>query len=414
MRNRPSLVCAGCKRQATAVLPLFCEFCGFRFPPPRALPSAAGLDKLDRAAARKAELAGKSTSTVKRHASVQAQFQRFLAEIGVPGGDIMLALPGDVVDFLISKDATAGTVVHVGSCRFFGSNTKQRSYDCACPARAAAGSVKTTWSSIRAVYRDAGVSGPFVDATQSGNPANAALVKAYVRSLNREQTHAAIAPEQSEVFSRAVMLTVLAKLSDDVMLAVRNDEFAVALDLALRLCFLSACWNTGLRAEEVRVARPGQIGFGGLSFQVTVTKTSQGASGIRSIPLADTGDALSFPVAVGLFNSCIELAGIEFPRDYFFQSFKRGAPKRSELVWCAEPVSHSTLDNFWRARVRALGITRRVTLHSIHGSSAAHDREMGILPEVTMARIGWTRESYELYTAGRDLVRLPTEPPRRC
>lgn len=73
-----------------------------------------------------------------------------------------VALPGDVVDFLISKDAsaTAGTEVHAGLCRYFRSITKQRSswYDCACPVRAAVGSIKTTgtWSSILMLYWDAG------------------------------------------------------------------------------------------------------------------------------------------------------------------------------------------------------------------------------------------------------------------
>lgn len=99
-------------------------------------------------------------------------------------------------------------------------------------------------------------------------------------NLNREQTHAAIAPEQSEVFSHALILTVLAKLSEDVMLrlAVRNDEFSVALDLQvalqLELCLLSACWNSGLCAKEVRVACPGQIDFGavGCRFKLSWQK----------------------------------------------------------------------------------------------------------------------------------------------
>ncbi|CAH3046190.1 unnamed protein product, partial [Porites lobata] len=87
----------------------------------------------------------------------------------------------DIVKFLISKDNSGRTVVHLLSC------SKR---DCGCPKRLAAGSVDSTLGRLRAIFNKLGHA-------NDSNPVAHPLVKDYFKFVREEQAALAIMPSQA-------------------------------------------------------------------------------------------------------------------------------------------------------------------------------------------------------------------------
>ena len=82
----------------------------------------------------------------KQKSSLERQLSSLLASLSPPKS-MSSASSEDIVKFLISKDNTGRTMVHIQTC---GRN------DCKCPRRLAAGSVDSFIGKLRAIYNRLG------------------------------------------------------------------------------------------------------------------------------------------------------------------------------------------------------------------------------------------------------------------
>ena len=107
--------------------------------------------------------------------------------------------PRIILLFLVSKDASASTIVHVEECEgLLGAKPARfRPEGCTCPSRAAAASVKKTIASLSTLFQSEGMTSPWNPRDECGNPASAMEVNRYLRAVNREQADARVRTKQA-------------------------------------------------------------------------------------------------------------------------------------------------------------------------------------------------------------------------
>jgi integrase len=105
----------------------------------------------------------------------------------------VVVTPRDICRFLIWKDKGGKTPVHSTDCPQIG----VRLPDCNCPRRLALGTVSCLVGQLRGIFSDMGKGACWDEVTQSGNPANSLLVKAYTKAIRQEQSKAHVQPKQA-------------------------------------------------------------------------------------------------------------------------------------------------------------------------------------------------------------------------
>ena len=116
----------------------------------------------------------------RQKSALELQLTRFLGALSPPRA-VTSCTANDIIKFLIFKDSSGRTVVHVPSCP---------RTSCTCPKRLAAGSVDSLLGRLRAIFNALG-------RLNDSNPVAHPLVKEYLKFVREEQAGLAIAPSQA-------------------------------------------------------------------------------------------------------------------------------------------------------------------------------------------------------------------------
>lgn len=128
---------------------------------------------------------------------LQQELENFLASLPQPKA-LISASPGDLICFLIWKDKSGKTKVHLDSCAFFGTHIRRTT--CLCPTRLASGTVDNYIAKLKAICTSLGALDHFDIPSSSlsfGNPAFHPIISNYLKSIREEQAQAIVTPKQA-------------------------------------------------------------------------------------------------------------------------------------------------------------------------------------------------------------------------
>ncbi|CAG2184853.1 unnamed protein product [Mytilus edulis] len=139
------------------------------------------------------EILLQSTKYSKQKDSLRDSLVSFLSNLE-PKRTLDDALPSDIRRFLVVKDASGKTQIHIKQCENKGKNGK---FSCGCPCRLSAGSVDSLIGQIHAIFRDNGRGGDWNEILKLGNPAGAPMIKRYLSAVRLEQSLSATSPKRA-------------------------------------------------------------------------------------------------------------------------------------------------------------------------------------------------------------------------
>lgn len=155
-----------------------------------------------------------STKYSKQKDSLRDSLVNFLNHLE-PKRTLDDALPSNIRRFLVVKDASGKTQIHIKPC---GNKGKKGKFKCGCPCRLSAGSVDSLIGQIRAIFRDHGRGSDWNEVLGLGNPAAAPMIKRYLSAVRLEQSLAAASPKRAVplFFNKLILVSryISYKLSD--------------------------------------------------------------------------------------------------------------------------------------------------------------------------------------------------------
>ena len=261
--------------------------------PPPAPPSAAELA----ARARLQQLAPLTSKARLQLERLQTELLRFLSS---PAGitSISAVTPNHIVEFLVNREDSGSTVVHLPSCGLLAYHNPQRIRGrCPCPVRLSASSLSKLVRSLRRIFDSAGISTQWDPVTPSGNPVLSPLVSNFVAAVAKEQTLANVRAVQAPIFDESVFLHLLATILNAWQPLSDSRPFLAARAMMDAFLF-SFLWYTGARTTDAlrllvqhirpigSVSRPGQVDW---SVTVTLSKTARDPSRIFERVLRNDG-----------------------------------------------------------------------------------------------------------------------------
>ena len=125
--------------------------------------------------------------------SLHKELVNLLSSLPVPK-TLSSASPFDIKKFLVWKDNSGKTVVHLLACPDLG----QRQRDsCSCPTRLAAGTVDNLIGKLRSIFVEEGLAGEWDDRLGIGNPVSHSSIKTYLTCVREEQAQARVQPRKA-------------------------------------------------------------------------------------------------------------------------------------------------------------------------------------------------------------------------
>ena len=386
----PAVSCPVC-RYANDHTFRFCQNCGYvRKSCVRITPTDPAFD-LDAIDSRICSLQSTvlSSAYFKQKQSLTKELENFL--YALPGRkSVFSATPWDLCRFLVFKDSSGKTQVHVHGYPHLG---RRGSADCSCPRRLSYNTVDSYIGKLRSIFNEVGRQGEWNRALLIGNPASDSRIKQYLKSITEEQLKARVSPKQVTplfVDKLALLSNFLEKriLSPSL---TPSELFVVARDQA----FFKTLFFSGNRGGDlgeiktVEIARfPGDDGF---LFNHVWGKTLRNGSsnlfGLRRHP-----NYLICPVrAIENYIIVSRNIGIELRHGYLFRPT---SPQGSVLD---KPLSHSTAESRLKLYLKQAGIDEGETLHSFRSGCALTLAFSGSPLADIMSHVGWQSSATASY-----------------
>ena len=390
--------------------PYFCGQCGAR-QPERRKSDAAIQQRRFHYDARFADVQLHATKTSRAHSKVKREFVQYLVSDSA-AASLFAATPLDVVRFLMSKDTSGTTRVHLRTCPFWQYGGSLAGRLCDCPKRAAATALTTIYGYLRAVFNRAGLSSDWNPALCSGNPTTSPQVEAYLELVGREQLASGVVKRRAPLIGICVFRYIMDGCLRQVAELSQRSKFAKVV-LALRdAMFFSLLWHTGLRAsdalrilhQQVELAREAD-GTQVWCLSVAVTKSARDARQRRRIRLVDDNTFYS-PIAImRAYQRAASRIGIRVHNESIFRNVKALPNGHYKLHTTA---TWAVMARRFRDLLQTLHLPSAVTLHSPHGSLPRMWRDNGVDPAIICQAIDWTMATYQYYTdPDREVLLLP-------
>ena len=147
----------------------------------------------------------KSNKSYERQkSSLHKELVNFLSSLPVLKA-LPSASPSDIKKFLVWKDNSGKTVVHLLDCPGLG---QRQHVSCSCPTRLAAGTVDSLIGKLRSIFVEEGLGGEWDDRLGIGNPVSHPSVKAYLKCVREEQPQARVQPRKAVPLFRNKFLAI--------------------------------------------------------------------------------------------------------------------------------------------------------------------------------------------------------------
>lgn len=302
------------------------------------------------------------------------------------------ACPKDIIRFLVWKDKNGRTQVHIEQCTFYGQPGR---HPCNCPHRLAAGTVDSLIGKLRAIFNTRGSVSEWDDFSLRGNPTIHHSVKAYLKSIQREQANSRVSPKQAN----PVFFAKFQKLVNYIRGALQDagispiQHYIFARDLA----FFTLMFSSGGRAADLgRVKTVDILGSPdsqNLIIHQRVGKTIRGKQS-RVIPIRPCQNPAICPVQnLRFYVSFCEAARIRLSNGYLFRSTSNNGSVTDNAFLCS--AANSRLVKY----LTNIGVYEGETAHSFRSGAAIMLRLLGASKEEVANHIGWqSTQMVNLYT----------------
>lgn len=369
----------------------FCQNCGYvrKFClDPVPAPLTFDLNAID---SRLCSLRSTSSSSAysKQKQSLKSELVRFLFALSGQRS-LFNATPWDICRFLVYKDSSGKTQVHIHGCPHLG---QRGSASCKCPFRLSYNTVDSYIGKLRAIFNEMGRQGDWNRAFLVGNPASDVLVKQYLKSVTEEQLKARVTPKQATPLF-VDKLALLSHFLEKRLLSASltpTELFIVARDQAFfKTLFFSGDRGGDLgQVKTVEIARfPGDDGF--LFNHVWGKTLRDGGSnlfGLRRHP-----NPLICPVrAIENYSIISQSIGIDLRHGYLFR------PTSPQGSVSDKPLLSSTAESRLKFYLNQANIDEGETLHSFRTGCALTLAFSGSSLAGVMSHVGWKNSATASY-----------------
>ena len=380
---------------------LFCQRCGYNRKPasnsnsPLTFPlDLSGID----ARLRTLQSVSQNKAYQKQISKLHLELERFLQSVPLPKS-VYNATPNDIARFLVWKDNSGKTKVHIPSCPLFGS---KRPDPCPCPSRLAAGTVDSMIGKLSSLFADIGRGGEWNDWLGVSNPASHRSVKAYLKTVREEQAISMVTPKQAIPIFFEKLTRLCAYLREK---AFQKDISPVSRFLHARdLAFFCLDFYAGDRAsdlgrvftKEVLTSADGQF----LLFRHTFGKTLRGKD-TNIFKVKRCENPIVCPVGnIKLYVNMCDLMAINLRDGYLFR-----VTDRKGLV-TESPFMGSAVSNRLTLHLKSLNLYQGESAHSFRSGCAITFALLGVSQEDVARHVGWkslaTAEYYSQCSKGMD------------
>jgi integrase len=333
---------------------------------------------------------------------LQQELETFLASLPLPK-TLVSTSPEDLIRFLIWKDKSGKTKVHIDPCRFFGSNNRRT--NCTCPSRLAAGTIENYIAKLRTIFSSIG---PMESAASSssfnpGNPANHPHIYHYLKSIREEQAQARVTPKQAVPLFFNKFLALSSHIKKSLLQPGINPTscFIYARDLA----FFCLDFYSGERASDLGQLKTHDVlclpDNQGLLFRHTFGKTLRG----QHTHMFAVKPSASPSCPVTNLRSYILLCdrmNINLRHGFLFRTTdKHGCVTDA-------PFLGSAVTNRLKKYLGQLHLDDGETAHSFRAGCSNTLSLLGASQEEVAKHIGWRSVSTAAYYTQTDAVMSPT------
>lgn len=329
----------------------------------------------------------------------------FASSLGLPHS-LYTVTPEVVVWFLISRDTGAHTIVHHSDCDALWQPhpSSVRCSDPRCTRRLNGSTLKVKCKQLSHSFRTAGLVADWSPQAQTGNPVRSQPVRDYVRRVNAEQSAARVQVKQAPLFHEQVyhqlMRTILQRATD---FAAAGQHLPAALALQDALLY-SVMWYTGSRAQDTlrflasdfrplhAPADPELVT--GWDIRNALSKTRRDPSATFHSTLANDGSEFHPIFVRSVWHSALGSLDLAAPRGLMFRAIVADAHGHCVFGKVTTTAHASARLAHWLAEAQ---LPPSITLHSFHGSHAAHRMLLGHLQVDIIRDMDWSLASLTHY-----------------
>jgi integrase len=310
-----------------------------------------------------------------------------------------IALPEDVVAFLVFKETAGRTVVHKPDCQFVGSRTNRL---CGCETRMALKSLQNVRSALQTAYRLLGADMDWSLATGLGNPVASPLVDRYFKALAKEYADSQVTPSQavpvlSDKLSVLVVKLLLWSRFGDGPLRTSRAAIQYLQDRCIFAMLMQGGSRCGdiLRVRMSAVRRTMREGKNVMILNCFWTKTLRTSANTLFFLVEDTGCRSACPIKA--FNEYLVLLRAQFSAEQIRAGFL--FPAFGESSDGQDAQMSAQVARRFRKYLESAGLYEGETLHGFRSGAALETLLNGGSEEGAMMKMGWrTRESMLWYT----------------
>lgn len=391
----PTLACPACQAGNKGNF-RFCSFCGYARKRSQLTTTQQPPVDISAISLRLAQL--RATHAAKKQSKLKDRellaFEGFLRATG-EGRTLHDANPLDVLHFLIWRDITGGghTLVHRLDCYLVATTTMNV---CSCPRRLSHESVRKIRSVLASALSNVvGRTEIWSPAAQSGNPAEAPEVKAYVGWIHEEQARAGVSSIQA-----TPLLEDKLRLICDKLRVLASDPFASPfqrLEARRELAWYLLAWHSSIRNGQIAstfLATVIRTPDGRLLFNWTWGKTVRDAAR-GPVPVTPWPHDVSLCPVVAILNwvAAARAAGWAMTGGYLFPPLRR--PRKSDArdapvtMIPGQPGDPEAMNAQLRSRLTQWSTFAGETLNGTRSGGALRLRMAGASAASVDAHVGW-------------------------
>lgn len=330
------------------------------------------------------------TPYTRKISALEKEFTNFLSYYSKT---LNTAEPDDVRKFLVFKDNMGKTQVHEQFCENLG---KSGVHGCECPTRLASGTIQTTISKLKSIFKNVGRGDKWNDDLLFGNPACSSKVNKYLNAVKREQAISHRVVQQAKPLFLDKLYDIAAFIDTKLVACDDNvQKFILLRDQA----FLKLQFFGGDRASDLSQCLSQEFkrlnDDSGFVVTHTVGKTL-GDGKTNEFCIMRLDDHTICPVfGLEKYVTGAKDLGINLSLGYLFRILDNSRENILE-----SPVSYSSMYSRLKFYLKSLGIDEGETLHSLRGGCAVTLAVLGCgSSEEIMSHVGWSsHRSLERYS----------------
>lgn len=337
--------------------------------------------------------------------------QRVLSLLSFMGGlglspSVYAVTPEILIWFLISGDSTARTIVHQQDCAALGSPNPALTtcHDPRCAKRTSGTTLRTKTKQLSKAFKDAGLVSDWNPQLRTGNPIKSQPVREYIRLANAEQSAARVEVRQAPLFNEQIFHHLVATVLQRAATLRTRGSLLEAANTLVDALFYAYMWYTGSRAQDAlrtlasdlrSLHDPTDSGVvSAWDLRLALSKTRRDPTATFHATLANDFTAYHPIYIWTLLCSVLEDLGVGPPRGPLFRQFTEDHHGAYVFGSVLSTGQAATRLSQWLA---AAGLPTCISLHSFHGSHAAHRLANGDSRQAIVNDMDWSVQSLMYY-----------------